>query len=126
MTRSGTMLSFACVGMAGYGAYSVLAGFYDLAFGHQLEILPNVGLIALGLLLLPAAAFVRVLVPGGLALAVGALLGLQGLALHNDFHWYGSLVLLPQISRGVFATGLIVLAVIGARTAARSPETVSD
>jgi hypothetical protein len=112
------MLSLASIGMAGYGVYSIGAGLYDLLIGHRLEVLPNLGLIALGLLLTLAAAFVRVLIPGGLALALGAMLALQALALHNDGHWYGSILLLPQLGRGLFAATLAALALFGARPGA--------
>ncbi len=113
MTRSAALLSAACLGMAGYAVYSIGAGLFDLLIGHHLELLPNLGLVGLGLLLLVGAAFVRVLFPGGLALALGAMLGLQALALHNDAHWYGRIVLLPQVGRGLFAGALALVAFVG-------------
>jgi hypothetical protein len=122
MTR-GTVLSLASLGMVVYGVYSIAAGLFDLLFEHRLEFLPDAGLIVLGLLLMLAAAFVRVRMPGGLALALGALLGLQALALHNNVHWYGSVTLLPQVVRGVFAAGLALLAWLGGRP--RVPGTAS-
>jgi hypothetical protein len=122
VTRAGAMLSLACLGMACYAVYSIGAGLFDLLVGRHLEVLANLGLVALGLLLLLGAAFVRVLMPGGLALALGAMLGLQALALHNDAHWYGAIVLLPQVVRGVFAAVLALLALAGG-AAARDPQT---
>jgi hypothetical protein len=124
--RLGGMLSLACVGMAGYGLYSIGAGAFDLAIGHHLEVWANLGLVALGLFLLLAAAFVRVMIPGGLALALGAMLGLQGLSLHNDLHWYGAILLAPQLGRGLFAAVLIVLALIGARANVADIEVASE
>jgi hypothetical protein len=121
MTR-GTVLSLASLGMVAYGLYSVAAGVFDLLVGHRLEILPDVGLVLLGLLLMLAAAFVRVRMPGGLALALGSLLGLQALALHNDAHWYGAVVLWPQVIRGAFAAALALAAFLGSRPTVRDPE----
>jgi hypothetical protein len=110
------VLSLAVVGMAGYGIYSVGAGAFDLLVGHRLDVWADAALAVLGLLLVLAAAFVRVLIPGGLALALGAMLGLQGLSLHNDLHWYGAILLAPQLGRGIFAAALTLLALIGARS----------
>lgn len=116
MGRRGAVLSLAVIGMAGYGIYSVGTGAFDLLVGHRLDVWADVALAVLGLLLVLAAAFVRVLIPGGLALALGAMLGLQGLSLHNDLHWYGAILLAPQLGRGVFAAVLTLLALIGARS----------
>lgn len=113
------MLTAATLAMAGYGGYSVVWGLVDLVFRSRLEALADLGLVAFGLLLLLAAAFVRVLIPGGLALAIGALLGLQALSIHNDLHVAGSLALMPQIVRGTVAVAMIALAMAGARTAGR-------
>ena len=51
--------------------------------GARLELWAELGLIVFGALLPLAAAFVRVRLPGGLALAIGAMLGLQALAVHD-------------------------------------------
>jgi hypothetical protein len=114
------MLSLATLGMAAYGAYSTVAGVIDLLATRQLEIWADVLLILFGVVLVVAAAFVRVLMPGGLALAMGALLGLQALALHNAAHLYQDIAIVPQVARGVFAAILVLLAYVGARRAGRS------
>ena len=66
-------------------------------------------------MLMLAAALVRVSMPGGLALAVAALLGLQSISLHNDAHFYGrlDLMVLPQTLRAVYAATLVALAYFG-------------
>ena len=107
------MLTGAAIGMAGYGVYAAVEALIDLFGGHRLEVLADVASILFGLLLILAAAFVRVLLPGGLALAIGALLALQSLAIHNAFHLYGVVTPAPQIARGVFAALLILLAHVG-------------
>jgi hypothetical protein len=109
------MLTVATIGMAVYGVYAVVAGLIDLVARSRMEALADLGLVAFGLVLLVAAAFVRVLIPGGLALAIGALLGLQALAVHSDVHLGGSLALAPQLVRGGFAVALVALAYFGAR-----------
>ena len=115
------MLTAATLGMAGYGVYSIVVAVADLFFLSQMEVVADLGLAAFGLLLVLAAAFVRVLLPGGLALAVGALLGLQALSIHADVHLAGSLAVTPQLVRGAFAGALVVLAYLGGRAARRSP-----
>ncbi len=117
-SRKGIVLTLAVLGIAAYGIYSIVAGVLDLVAAHQLEIIVDVALVALGLLLILAAAFVRVLIPGGLALAIAGMLGLQALAVHNTLHFYGRLVLFPQVVRGAVAIGLVVLAWLGARAIA--------
>jgi hypothetical protein len=67
------------------------------------------------LILLLAAAFVRVVIPGGLALAIGALLGLQALSIYSDFHIAGSVAPAPQLVRAGYALVLVGLAHFGAR-----------
>jgi hypothetical protein len=117
------MLTAATLGMAIYGVYSVVAGLIDLVVRSRMEALADLGLIAFGLLLLLAAAFVRVLIPGGLALALGALLGLQALAVHSDVHAAGALAPVPQLVRAAIALALVGLAYFGAREAkARPPD----
>ena len=59
------------------------------------------------------AAFVRVSIPGGLALAIAGLLALQSISLHNASHLYGQVVLLPQFARALFAGLLVALAYFG-------------
>ena len=77
------LLTVAALGMFSYGAYEVLWAIVDLIRGARLELWAEVGLMLFGMLLILAAAFVRVRLPGGLAFAIGALLGLQALAVHN-------------------------------------------
>ena len=66
------------------------------------------GLVVFGLLLVLSAAFVRVRLPGGLAFAIGAMLGLQALAAHNAVHLAGGVGW--QISRAAVAIVLVALA----------------
>jgi hypothetical protein len=107
------MLSVAVLGMAVYGVYSAGLGVVDLFGVYGLDWWADLGLLALGLVLVLSAAFVRVLIPGGLALAAGALLGLQALSFHNDVHFYGRVLVLPQVVRGVVAAGLLLMAHAG-------------
>ncbi|HEY7791333.1 MAG TPA: hypothetical protein VIC33_12510 [Vicinamibacterales bacterium] len=109
------MLTLATLGMAGYGTYSVVWAAADMLRGSRLEIWAELALIVLGLLLLLSAAFVRVTLPGGLAFALGALLGLQALSIHNAAHLSGRVTLAPQLARGCFAALLLVMAWAGAR-----------
>ncbi len=115
------MLTAATLGMAAYGAYSIVAGVIDLIFRSRLEVVADLALVAFGLLLLLAAAFVRVLIPGGLALALGALLGLHALSIHNSAHISGSVALAPQLARAGFAAAMLALAYLGSRAAKDSP-----
>jgi hypothetical protein len=66
-----------------------------------------------------SAAFVRVQLPGGLALAIGAMLGLQALAVHTSAHFGDGLF--PQIVRGTVAAALVALAYAGAGTVDAPP-----
>ena len=105
------MLTTATLGMFIYGAYSVLWAAVDLIRGLQLEWWADMGIGVFGLLLALSAAFVRVRLPGGLALANGAMLGLQALAVHTNAHVGGGLT--PQIARAIFAAALAALAYRG-------------
>ena len=107
------MLTVATLGMAGYGLYSLGAGLVDLFGDSRLEWLANMGAIGLGAMLVLAGLFVRVGLPGSLALALAALFGLQSLALHNAGHLYGQVAPEPEIARALFATLLIGLAYFG-------------
>jgi disulfide bond formation protein DsbB len=107
------MLTAAALGMFSYGLYSFGWAVVDLIRGAQLELWAELGLMIFGGLLVLAAAFVRVRLPGGLAFAIGALLGLQALAVHNAVHLGAGLV--PQVGRGALAIVLVTLAVSGAR-----------
>ncbi len=106
------MLTLSALGMVSYGFYSAGWAVVDLIRGARLELWAELGLVLFGLLLVLSAAFVRVRLPGGMALAIGALLGLQALAVHSGAHIPTSLA--AQIVRGVFAAMLVGLA-MGAR-----------
>ena len=116
------MLTAATLGLASYGVYSAGLGVVDLFRSPGLDWWADVALVALGLLLLLSSAFVRVRMPGGLALALSAMLGLQALSLHNDFHFYGNILAAPQVARGLTAAGLAALAYLGAREERRRVE----
>ena len=102
------MLTAATLGMLVYGVYSIAWPILDLIRGPQLELWAELGLILFGLLLALSAALVRVQIPGGLALAIGAMLGLQSLAVHNAVHFGTGLP--PQIGRAALAAVIVVLA----------------
>jgi hypothetical protein len=113
MWREDAVLTIASLGMLAYGMYSAGWAVADLIRGAQLELWAEVGSILFGGLLALAAAFVRVRLPGGLAFALGAMLGLQALAVHLG----GGIA--PQIARGSVAVVLVALALSDARP---SPE----
>lgn len=113
------MLTAAALGMAAYGVYSAGLGLIDLFGAYGLDWWADAGLILLGVLLLLSSAFVRVLMPGGLALAVSALLALQALSLHNDQHFYGAVLVFPQVARAAVAAALLALAWAGGEKARR-------
>ena len=106
------MLTIAALGMCTYGLYSAAWAVVDLIRGARLELWADLGLVLFGLLLGLSAAFVRVRLPGGLAAAIGAMFGLQALAVHNAVHLHAGLA--PQIGRGVLAVALVALAYQGA------------
>jgi hypothetical protein len=105
------MLTAAALGMFSYGIYSIVWAVADLARGARLELWAELGLIVFGALLVLAAAFVRVRLPGGVAFAIGAMLGLQALAVHDAAHLGTGVA--PQIGRAVLAITLAGLAFIG-------------
>ena len=102
------MLTIASLGMFAYGIYSVGWAVVDLVRGARLELWAELALIAFGALLTLAAAFVRVRLPGGLAFAIGAMLGLQAMAVHDAVHLGGSVA--AQVARGTLAIVLVALA----------------
>lgn len=106
------MLTIAALGMCIYGLYSAAWAVVDLIRGARLELWAELGLVLFGLLLSLSAALVRVGLPGGLAAAIGAMLGLQALAVHNAVHLDAGLT--PQIGRAVLALVLVALASQGA------------
>jgi hypothetical protein len=113
------MLTAAALGMFLYGIYSVGWAAMDLIRGARLELWAELGLLAFGALLMLASAFVRVRLPGGLAFAIGAMLGLQALAVHDAVHLGGGVP--DQIVRGSIAVVLIVLALSDAQPSPAPP-----
>lgn len=107
------MLRAAALGMFLYGLHDAAAGAVDLVAGGALEWWAAAWRMLAGATLAFAAVLVRVSLPGGLALAVAALLGLQSISLHNDPHFYGRLLLLPQLTRAAFSAALVALAWFG-------------
>lgn len=101
--------------MSGYGLYAAGRGVFDLIALHDFEILIDLAMLVFGLMLIVAAALVRVVIPGGLALAIGAMLGLQAVAIHNAVHLYGDAVILPQVVLAGAAAALVALAAYGSR-----------
>jgi hypothetical protein len=99
--------------MVTYGVYSAGWAVVDVVRGARLELWAEAALVVFGLLLALSAAFVRVKLPGGLALAIGAMLGLQALEVHTVAHIGGGLT--PQIGRAVLAVILVALAYAGSR-----------
>jgi hypothetical protein len=103
--------------MFAYGIYSAGWAAVDLVRGARLEPWAELGLIVFGVLLSLAAAFVRVRLPGGLAFAVGAILGLQALAVHDAAHLGTGVG--PQVVAAVFSVAVVGLAYAGSLTDAR-------
>ena len=120
------MLTVAALGLAGYGLYSAGLGLVVLLAGpYRLEWWAGFALLGFGLLLTLSAPLVRVRFPGSLALAIGAMLGLQAFSLHNDMHFYGRIVVFFQLARGAFAALVAVLAWVGHTTAIEGHESGS-
>jgi hypothetical protein len=114
-----SMLTAAALGMFGYGSYSVGWAVADLIRGPRLELWADLGLMAFGVLLILAAAFVRVKLPGGLAFAIGAMLGLQALAVHAAVRLGGGIA--PQLARASIAIVLVAIALSDARPSPARP-----
>jgi hypothetical protein len=104
-------LTVAALGMLVYGAYSISWALIDLIRGARLELWAELGLILFGTLLILSSAFVRVRLPGGLAFSIGAMLGLQALAVHAAPHLDAGLT--PQVGRALLALVLVALAYAG-------------
>ncbi len=102
------MLTTAALGMLMWGLYSALWAVVDVVRGARLEWWAEAGQVAFGVLLAFASALVRVRLPGGLTLAVGGLLGLQSLAVHNAVHF--NVGLAAQMAQGVLGVVLVSLA----------------
>lgn len=107
------MLTAAALGMFLYGFYSAGWAVVDLVRGARLELWAELGLIVFGALLALAAAFVRVRLPGGLLFAVGAMLGLQALGVHDAVHLGTGVG--PQIGSAILGLTLAGLAYTGTR-----------
>jgi hypothetical protein len=107
------VLTIASLGMFVYGLYAVGWAVVDLIRGARLELWAELGGMAFGALLMLAAAFVRVRLPGGLAFAIGALLGLQALGVHGAAHLGGGVA--PQVVLGSIALVLVAMALSDAR-----------
>jgi hypothetical protein len=111
MCKYGVVLTFATLGMSAYGTYSAAWAIVDLLRGARLELWAELLIVLFGLLLVLAAAFVRVRLPGGLAVAIGAMLALQALAVHSAAHLQSGLA--PQIGRALLAFFLVGSAAVG-------------
>ena len=107
------MLTIAALGMVLYGLYSVGVGAADVIGGLRLEWWADLWLVGAGAVLVLAAVLVRASMPGGLALAIGALLALQSISLHNAWHLYGRVLLFPELARAIVAGVLVALAYFG-------------
>ncbi|MBS1818798.1 MAG: hypothetical protein JSU08_12770 [Acidobacteria bacterium] len=105
------VLTFASLGMFGYGLYSAIWAVVDVIRGARIELWAEALIVVFGLLLALASAFVRVRLPGGLAVAIGAMLGLQALEVHTAAHLEAGLA--PQIGRAVLAFFLVGSALAG-------------
>jgi hypothetical protein len=105
------VLTVATLGMFVYGAYSALWVAFDVIRGARLELWAEILIGLFGVLLVLASAFVRVRMPGGLAVAISAMLGLQALEVHTAAHLDQGLV--PQIGRAVLAVFLVGSALAG-------------
>jgi hypothetical protein len=108
------VLTVATLGMFAYGAYSALWAAVDLVRGARIELWAELLLATFGGLLVLASAFVRVRMPGGLAVAISAMLALQALEVHTAAHLDAGLV--PQVGRAVLAFFLVGCAVAGEET----------
>jgi len=117
LMQNGAVLTLATLGMFLYGAYSIVWPLVDLIRGARLELWAEFGLMAFGSLLGLSAALVRTGVPGSLAFALAALLGLQALDVHNAAHLKSGLA--PQVMRASFGVVLVALAYAGGDRSAR-------
>ncbi len=88
-----------------YGTYSAVWAIVDVLRGARLELWAEILIALFGLLLVLAAAFVRVRLPGGLAVAISAMLALQALEVHTAAHLDSGLT--PQVGRAVLAFFLV-------------------
>ena len=107
------VLTIATLGMFAYGTYSAAWVIVDVIRGARMELWAELLILLFGLLLVLAAAFVRVRLPGGLAVAISAMLGLQALAVHTAAHLDSGLA--PQVGRAVLALFLVGSALVQRR-----------
>jgi hypothetical protein len=112
------VLTLASLGMFAYGLYSTGWAIVDLFRGPGIELWADGLLILFGALLALASAFVRVRIPGGLAVAIGAMLALQALEVHTAAHLDSGLT--PQVGRAVLAFFLVGSALAGAENRNRT------
>jgi hypothetical protein len=112
------VLTLATLGMFAYGTYSAAWAVLDVIRGARIELWAELAIALFGLLLVLAAAFVRVRLPGGLAVAIGAMLGLQALEVHTAAHLSAGMA--PQIGRALLAFFLVGSAVAGEGRTRRS------
>ena len=106
-----SVLTVATLGMFAYGTYSTLWAAVDVIRGARIELWAELLVAIFGVLLVLASAFVRVRMPGGLAVAISAMLALQALEVHTAAHLEAGLV--PQVGRAVLAFFLVGCAVAG-------------
>jgi hypothetical protein len=118
------VLTAATLALLGYALSTVGWSMLDLFWWSRLEVWADLVTAVFGLLLVPAAVLIRTSIPGGLPLACAALLGLQGINLHNSMHVHGDIQVWTEGGRAVFAAWLMMLAMIGQRreAAARREE----
>lgn len=105
------MLTIATLGMSAYGTYSVAWAVVDVIRGARLELWAEALIALFGVLLVLASAFVRVKIPGGLAVAISAMLALQALAVHTAAHLESGTA--SQVGRAALAIFLVGSAVAG-------------
>jgi hypothetical protein len=112
------VLTVAAFGMAAYGLHQVGVALDAITRGSTLEGWAAAALIVFGALLIASGIIVRLRVPGALPAALGSLLGLQALALHNAVHLSASPGdIRPHLVRGAIAALLFGLAWAGERQA---------
>ncbi len=105
------MLIFATLGMFLYAIYSIGWAVNDLFHGARLEMWAEFGLMGFGALLAFGAVLLRAQIPGALAFAIAALLGLQAIDVHNAAHLQTGVA--PQIARAAFALLVSGMAFVG-------------
>ena len=112
------MLTIAALGMVLYGVHEIGVAVRNLIGASSLEAWAGGALLVLGALLVISGCLVRLRIPGGLAAALGSLLALQALALHNSVHLSATPDAVgPHAIRAAVAAGLLVCAWIGDRPA---------